>query len=159
MKSKVQKLKSEVISQTNLRKQAEISVSKYKHISRTYWERWRWELHKRREALQKLVMQNKPSTSQEYLIHEIDPTMLKDPLVDGKHKETYLARGCFGIVRLQKYRQMQVHLSVMLRVVGHPAHALFSALLRFFIFQSAALYSKQRLPSFKLPLQQHTTEK
>ena len=35
MKSKVQKLKSEVISQTNLPKQAEISVSKYKeHIGR-----------------------------------------------------------------------------------------------------------------------------
>lgn len=106
MKVKIQHLKKEVASEMDLRKQAEKSVSTYKSISRTYWERWRWELHKRREAIKELRMSkvSKATSSTNYFLHEIDESMLKDPL----EGETYLARGCFGIVRLQKYRGMQV---------------------------------------------------
>lgn len=111
MKTKLQQLKREVSSEIELRKQAERSVTTYRQISRTYWERWRWELHKRREAMQEIVTRNRftsVKSSEKCLIHEIDPSMLKDPVVDGKFKEVYLARGCFGIVRLQQYRGMQV---------------------------------------------------
>ena len=107
MKLEVQRLKKEVALEKNLRKQVETSLSTYRSISRTYWERWRWELHKRREAIQQLKI-NKPVDSDNYLLHEINPLMLKDPTDGEIHKETYLARGCFGIVRLQEYRNMPV---------------------------------------------------
>lgn len=107
MKAKIGDLKKEVVAEMNLRKQAEKSVTTYKSISRTYWERWRWELHKRREVIQELKVSTSKA-AKTILLHEIDPSMLKDPLEGGRFKETYLARGCFGIVRLQEYRSMQV---------------------------------------------------
>ncbi len=110
MKAKIQCLKREVASEMDLRKQAEKSATTYKGISRTYWERWRWELRKRRETIQELKIRqiSKVPSTMTILLHEIDPSMLKDPYEDGQFKETYLARGCFGIVRLQEYRSMQV---------------------------------------------------
>lgn len=99
MKAKVQELKREVSSEIKLKKQAERSVSTYKHISRTYWERWRWELHKRREAMQELRIRRSrfaPATaSSKYLIHEIDPSMLKDQLVGGKFTWLGVVLGLF----------------------------------------------------------------
>ena len=79
MKVKVQDLKKEVSIEVKLRKQAERSVLTYRQISRTYWERWRWELHKRREAMQELKVRNRfasVTASSKYLLHEIDPSML-----------------------------------------------------------------------------------
>ena len=113
LRAKVQELKKEVSSETVLRKQAERSVSTYRQISRTYWERWRWELHKRRESMLelrtlRLNRNTRKTTKTSFMIHEIDPSMLKDPIVGLKAEEIFLARGCFGIVRLQQYRSLQV---------------------------------------------------
>lgn len=110
MKAKMKQLREEVSAEMKLRKEAERLAFRYKQISRTYWERWRWELHKRKETMKELGVRNPqfPSTSDKYLLHEIDPSMLEDPVVDGTIKTTFLARGCFGIVRLQHYRTLQV---------------------------------------------------
>ena len=90
LKGKVKLLMKHLEIETSLRKQAESSLCKYKSISRTYWEKWRWELHKR------------------VLLMEINPEMLYNPVIDGTIKEVYLARGCFGIVCLKLYRSLQV---------------------------------------------------
>ena len=37
-----------------------------------------------------------------------DPSLLKDPLLDGEHKECYIGRGLFGVVRLQEFRGITV---------------------------------------------------
>lgn len=99
-------------SEIELRVKAERSAITYRQISRTYWERWRWELHKRREALKELMVKNRftpsASGSRDFLMHEIDPSMLRDPLIGGKQEESFVARGSFGIVRLQEYRNIQV---------------------------------------------------
>ena len=50
-KEKIRKLQREVNAEHQLRKHAEQATLSYKSMSRTYWERWRWELHKRREAM------------------------------------------------------------------------------------------------------------
>lgn len=108
LKTTIQQLKKKVSCETELRKQAERSITTQKQISRTYWERWRWELQKRRETMEELKTRSRYTlnkTSDSVLMHEIDPSMLTDPLVGGKYEETYLARGCFGIVRLQKIQR------------------------------------------------------
>ena len=96
---------------------AERKVVLYKNISRSYWERWRWELQQRKD----LILQergtyhklgpstNCGSTSGKVKVLEIDPTMLKDPVnADGRSTETYIGRGSFAIVKLQIYRGFNV---------------------------------------------------
>ena len=114
---KIRKLESKVDAEHQLRKRAEQATHSYKSMSRTYWERWRWELHKRREAmaneLQVRIIATRicPGTvasSDHYRVSEIDHTMLTDPLVEGEASELFVGRGCFGIVRVQLYRGIQV---------------------------------------------------
>ena len=115
LKGKVELLKKHLEIETSLRKQAESSLCKYKNISRTYWERWRWELHKRKEALAEEIFSKSryPQRNQNsnVLLAEINPEMLYNPVIDGTVKEVYLARGCFGIVCLKLYRGLQVAVS------------------------------------------------
>ncbi len=35
---------------------SECKVKVYKSMSRTYWERWRWELQKRKEAMKETML-------------------------------------------------------------------------------------------------------
>ena len=81
----------------------------YKNMARTYWDRWQWELQKRRECL---LEQYRPqqkgngAASQTRVlpaVHEISSTDLKDPVVDGVPTEIYVGRGSFSVVRLQQY--------------------------------------------------------
>ena len=43
-----------------------------------------------------------------FVLPNIDPSMLEDPVVDGRVEESYIGRGSFGIVRLQVYRGIHV---------------------------------------------------
>ena len=112
LKGKVKPLKKHLEIETSLRKQAESLLCKYKNISRTYWERWQWELHKRKEALSEEIFSKsrylQRNQNSNVLLTEINPEILYNPVIDGTIKEVYLARGCFGIVCLKFYRGLQV---------------------------------------------------
>ena len=84
-------------------------------MTRSYWERWCWELQQRKElmSLEKgschEVLRNKMNNCNEIKLHEIDPTLLKDPISsNGERCETYIGRGSFAVVKLQLYRGFQV---------------------------------------------------
>ena len=98
-------LKSEIV----LREKAQQEVAKYKGMSRCFWERWRWELHKRKEAMVRELgvhKTNKNFTTEP--IMDINPSMLSDPVIDGVQQEIYAGRGSFGVVKLQLYRGITV---------------------------------------------------
>ena len=69
-------------------------------MTRTFWERWKWELEKRKEALwlSKTSNHRLQSTEVKFYINEIDPSLLTHPIVKDKQTECYLGRGSFGIV-------------------------------------------------------------
>ena len=69
-------------------------IQLYKNMSRSYWERWRWETQKRMEPRQGVC-----GNSNDLLL-EIDPSMLINICDEGV---TYLGRGSFGVVKLQTY--------------------------------------------------------
>ena len=107
-RKRVKELKREIESERKEREKAESLCTKYRCMSRTYWERWRWELQQRREAMVRERMTTK-TCSVKFVLPSIDPSMLEDPVVDGKIQETcYVGRGSFGIVRLQIYRTIPV---------------------------------------------------
>lgn len=86
----------------------ELRVRVYKNMSRTYWERWRWELQKRKEAMkEKLVSQQRFKLTQCACpkLQQVDPSMLVDVL--GSDSQ-FIGRGSFGIVKVQQYRGMLV---------------------------------------------------
>ena len=80
-------------------------------MARTYWDRWQWELQKRRKEIHKQFTGCSSSSftsSPLAKIHEIEPTYLCNPKVDGKVVEVYIGRGSFSVVRLQYYRGFKV---------------------------------------------------
>ena len=106
-RKRVKELKQEIESERKEKEKAESLCTKYRCMSRTYWERWRWELHQRREAMVRERMATK-RCSVKLVLPSIDPSMLEDPAIDGKIQECYVGRGSFGIVRLQVYRTIPV---------------------------------------------------
>ncbi len=74
-------------------------------MARTFWDRWQWELQKRKEAIQEVPS---PLCSSKPKVHIIDPASLHDPTIDSKPTEVYIGRGSFSVVRLQYYRGMKV---------------------------------------------------
>lgn len=122
-----QSLKSLEALRDELKKEREESNKKlrqvclYKNMARSYWERWQWELQKRRETLREqqviarcipkpcstqVQAQHTPSSSS---LHEIFPDLLQDPpKPDGSTEEEYIGRGSFAVVRLQLYRGFSV---------------------------------------------------
>jgi len=80
-------------------------------MTRSYWERWRWELQQRKDlilqergAYHKLHCHKNDFASEKIKIHEIDPALLKDPVsADGQSTEIYIGRGSFAVVKLQIY--------------------------------------------------------
>ena len=74
----------------------------YKKMARHYWDRWQWELQKRKEAL---IHGSIPCYQRGY-IHQIDPALLTNPSEDGT--EVYLGEGSFSIVQLKIYRGVKV---------------------------------------------------
>ena len=47
----VAEVKKTLKTEVKLKESAQKESAKYKSMSRTYWERWRWELEKRKEAM------------------------------------------------------------------------------------------------------------
>ena len=83
----------------------------YKKMSKCYWERWHWELQKRKEALEQLQKKARNSISSqvnEMWLHEISPSLLTDPVRTTDSSKLYIGRGSFGIVKLQMYRGIEV---------------------------------------------------
>ena len=80
MTLKFQELEKSYSQEQSLREQAEQKVVHYKSMSRCYWERWNWELQKRKEAA--ALRSSKEASSSECTsaagLHQIEPGMLKE---------------------------------------------------------------------------------
>ena len=84
----VSKLKVDIESKDKLMKKSLNRMQLYKNMSRSYWERWRWELQKRKELLGHDCTRCLDG-SKKALLH-IDPDMLTD-VFNGT--TTYVGRG------------------------------------------------------------------
>lgn len=108
--SRLANLCRKVETQREQRERAELSVIAYKKRARTFWEWWRWELQKRREAMinelqtRSCTGGSRNTKEQSSQLQEIDPAMLRD--VDDK--ECFVGRGSFGVVKVQLFRGIQV---------------------------------------------------
>ena len=69
----------------------------YKIMARDYWDRWQWEMQKRKEEMRLRTIAPRHASNS---LHEIDPSQLSDPIQDGRPTEVYLGRGSFSVVRL-----------------------------------------------------------
>lgn len=110
-KTAIKELKNELKKEQERKEESERKVKLLKCMSRTYWERWHWELEKRKEAVRENVWAQKRYHSQAIAsdtLYEINPVMLVDPLVNGKRMEYHIGRGSFAIVKLQYYRGIYV---------------------------------------------------
>ena len=115
--SRIKGLEKDLDHAQNLLRSGENKVKHFKHVSRTYWERWRWELEKRRESANQRRSQETTKLllpTKQHRINHIDAELIKDTLVDGVPQEVYLGRGSFGIVRLQTYRGIDVAVKELL---------------------------------------------
>ena len=77
-------------------------------MARSYWERWNWELQKRKEevALNRST-RSRPKQCSSQKVYEIEPSMLKDPKEESA-QELWIGRGSFGVLKLQLYRGIKV---------------------------------------------------
>lgn len=105
---------------------ANSQIVRLKCMTRTFWERWRWEVEKRKEEYMLhrrtrvgLVPKSSACGSN---IHQIDPCLL----LNSDEAEHYLGRGSFGIVTYKVYRGIgvavkQMHIRSKLEDVEHEA--------------------------------------
>lgn len=119
-KMRLKRKKRKKQERADKKRKADIAVAaqttRYKCMARSYWDRWQWELVKRKEAMTeqlklRVYMKNRnfgAKTTPIIHVHQIDLTHLTDPLKDGKPQEIYLGRGSFSVVRLQLYRGIKV---------------------------------------------------
>lgn len=77
-----------------------------KKLLRSYWERWRWELQKRKELLGHDLTRYL-DCSKKSLLH-IDVDMLTDAHLMFNRTTTYIGRGSFGVVKLKLYQGIYV---------------------------------------------------
>ena len=111
-RSRVKFFKSKLEEERVLRAEASKKVTLYHKMSRSFWERWRWELQQRKEVMkrEKVLLSgvNGVKTRQALKIHEIDPQVLANPphLLDDQL--TYIGRGSFSVVKVQVYRGFKV---------------------------------------------------
>ena len=102
------------------RKIIEKDAAKYQGMAHTYYDRFCWELHRRKEAQKELRLDalkqlssnrknnEKGKEKSVFLFNEIDEANLEDPVFEGERQEVYLGRGSFCIVKLQMYRGLKV---------------------------------------------------
>lgn len=110
------KLQQIIRKQRSEMRDREQQVVHFKSMARSYWERWHWELQKRKEAV---VLQR--STSRRLMpevamshFHEIDPNNLANPAGTTSPDSLYFARGSFSVVKLQEYRGFRVAVKELL---------------------------------------------
>lgn len=100
----------------SFRSKAESETKMFKGMARTYFDRYCWEVQRRKEAMkrEKLAGLNTRiqhqccSKPKDYVFHEISPENLEDPVIDDHQESIYLGRGSFGIVKVQMYRGLKV---------------------------------------------------
>lgn len=105
---KIKELKAELETEKKMKESVRKNCVKYSGMSRTYWERWQWELQGRRQLMinERAARPKKQVTK--FILPCVDLSMLEDPIIDSERKESYIGRGSFGIVRVQLYRDMKV---------------------------------------------------
>lgn len=103
---KFETLQESIEQEKLMRLRAEKKVMIYRNMSRSYWERWNWELQKRKEAIASTPGTTRNSCHSA-ILHEIEPTMLKDPQ-NVSDSERWIGRGSFGVVKFQLYRGIKV---------------------------------------------------
>lgn len=111
LRDDIKHLREQMTAESQLWQKAELSVIAQRNRARTFWERWRWELEKQREAMINLCQQRvrkSPAVGGVVSIQEIDLSMLYNPVIDGKEEVHYVGRGSFGIVRAQMLRGILV---------------------------------------------------
>lgn len=112
-RSRVKALECHLQLEKTLRAESEKKVTLYKNMSRSYWERWRWELQQRKECIMRersFLQRNKEKVTVIPKINEIDPL----DETTGKAVAKYVGRGSFGVVRMQYYRGVKVAVKELL---------------------------------------------
>ena len=99
-------LKKEVQREQHLRNESEKKVIHYRMMARSYWERRRWELLQRKEALQH--GRGGIRVSVEPRLLEIDEALLLDPAIEHQEPEVYVGQGSFGVIKLKLFRCIKV---------------------------------------------------
>lgn len=103
--SRINVLEKEVDQEQRLRKESEMKVVHYRGMARSYWERWRWELNQRKEAMLQ-ERAGRMSTAEVPHLLEIDHTLLHDTTNDGS--EIFVGQGSFGVVKMKIFRGIKV---------------------------------------------------
>ena len=113
----IKRLKS-TLEATKLKVQDnESKITALRRMTRTFWERWRWELEKRKEAMIMTRRAGQLQLQQNTHLHipEIESSMLSDPFLNGEKQECYVGRGSFGVVKLQLYGGIYVAVKELLQ--------------------------------------------
>ena len=127
LSEEVATLKAEVESERHLCEESEKKVIHYKMMAHSYWERWMWELHQRKELMQRSRGGTRISRVP-YLL-EIDDTSLLDPESQSQEPEVYVGQGSFSIVKMKIFRSIKVAVKelqplTLLQDVKHETHTL-----------------------------------
>ena len=99
----VSKLQSNIKNKDKLLEKSLNKMQMYKNMSRSYWERRRWELQKRKELLG--IQHSECLHESKSILLNINPAMLND-LYNGTNM--YVSRGSFGVVKLKLYHGIYV---------------------------------------------------
>ena len=113
-RSKIASLESRIQLEHQLKADVEKKVSLYKNMSRSYWERWQWELQQRRQCIirNKMAPPGSSKTSVTTQFQEIDPVMLVN--LTSSDEDAYVGRGSFAVVKLQSFRGLKVAVKELL---------------------------------------------
>ncbi len=109
--SKVQSVKSlalekELESQSALRRESELKVNLYKRISRSFWERWQWELQQRRQSMIREKMAIRMPVRGAHNASDVEAQF--------QVEDVFVGRGCFAVVKLQLFRGIEVAVKELL---------------------------------------------
>ena len=126
-KQQVKDLHAEVDKANKKFKESSDKVTMYKQMSRSFWERWQWELNQRKQDVIARRIGTAPANAKVNSLQEIDPGMLTDP--PESDENVYVGRGAFGVVKHQLFRGMHVAVKELLPKtniadVRHEAHVI-----------------------------------
>ena len=107
-RSRVEVLEEKLYNEKALRTEA----TKKLDYTKTFWERWHWELQQRKEAMERekviLTGIGNIKTRRVLKLHLIEPHLLCNPLNISDDESMYVGRRSFGRVRGQLYRGIRV---------------------------------------------------
>lgn len=115
--SRISALKGEIQHEQHLKDDMEKRVSLYRNMSRSYWERWQWELQQRRQCIIRSKCPLPPGSSKTSMtgqFQEINPSMLSNLNSSAKDEDAYIGRGSFAVVKLQSFRGLKVAVKELL---------------------------------------------